>query len=270
MDPNELIRKEALRRGLSPRTIKTYKYCVEMFFNKNKDKDPREVTKRDVRLFLDSLIEKGKPGNTLNVYNNALKFFFEQCLGKKMKLDIKYSKKPKNLPVVLTQEETKLLIDSIENENHKLMIQLLYSSGMRVSELINLKVKDVEGNYGWIREGKGRKDRPFILANTIANNLTLICGDKKQEDFVFSSYNGKFSVRTIQEIIKKASKKAKITKKVHPHTLRHSFATHLIENGYSVSEVQSLLGHNSLDTTMIYVHLARPKLINVKSPLDSL
>ncbi|MBT4334601.1 tyrosine-type recombinase/integrase [archaeon] len=270
MDPNELIRKEAMRRGLSPRTIKTYKYCVEQFFKKNKDKDPRQITKKDVREFLDDLIEKDKPGNTINVYNNSLKFFFEECLGKRMKLNIKYSKKPRRLPTVLTQQEIKLLINSIENEKHKLMIQLLYSSGMRVSELTNLKVQDIEGNYGWVREGKGMKDRPFILADKISNKIKDICNNKKSEEYIFQSYKGKMSTRTIQVIIKKATKKARITKNVHPHTLRHSFATHLIENGYAVSEVQSLLGHASLDTTMIYVHLARPNLINVKSPLDEL
>jgi len=269
MDPNEAIRKEGFRRRFSPRTIKTYQHCVEKFLNKT-NVPIDKLSKKDVRLFLERLSDKNVAGSTLNVYHMAIKFFMEEVLNKRMKLNIKYSKVPKRLPIVLTKEETKNLINSIDNEKHKLMIELLYSSGMRVSELINLKIKDLEGKYGWVREGKGRKDRPFILANKLKKDVEKLCKDKNPEEHLFRSYKSKMSTRTVQEIIKKACKKSGITKKVHPHTLRHSFATHLIENGYSVSEVQSLLGHKSMDTTMIYVHLARPNLINVKSPLDGL
>jgi len=145
---------------------------------------------------------------------------------------------------------------------------------LRVSELVNLKVRDLDLNlnHGWVRHGKGNKDRLFIIANSLKERLLSHIKEKNLDynSWLFNTYNGHISVRSIQEIVKKAAKKAKIYKKVHPHTLRHSYATHLIENGYDIASVQSLLGHNSAETTMVYVHLASPKLINVKSPLDDL
>jgi len=272
METSELILKEGNRRRLSPRTIETYQKCAEMFFRRYPI-EPRKVTKKDIKDFLDELIVKNKAGSTIHIYLNALKFFFEECLGKKMRIDIKYCKRPKTLPLVLSKAEVKSLIENIGNHKHKIMISLMYSAGLRVSELLNLKVQDFnfKENYGFVRQGKGRKDRLFILAERLKAILLQICVGKKKEDFIFVNNSGnQYSVRTIQEIIKKACKKARINKKIHPHTLRHSFATHLIENGYSVSEVQALLGHKSPETTMIYVHMATKNMLNIKSPLDSL
>lgn len=154
------------------------------------------------------------------------------------------------------------------------MIKLLYSAGLRVSELINLRVRDLEfdRNYGWVRHGKGNKDRRFIIALSLKEELLGYIEQEclGQDSWLFMSYNGHMSARSVQEIIKRAAKIAGIHKRVHPHTLRHSYATHLIENGYDVVSVQSLLGHNSAETTMVYVHMASPNLINVRSPLDSL
>ena len=187
-------------------------------------------------------------------------------------LNLKFSRRAKTFPTVLTQEETKRLINSIYNEKHKLMIELMYSSGLRVSELVNLKVEDLEFNkkYGWVRKGKGGKDRVFIIAEKLNKRLQEFIKSNKINSFLFEGRMGTISRRTISEIIKQATKKAKIKKNVHCHTLRHSFATHLVENGYSVNDIQSLLGHNSSQTTMIYIHMANPKIINIKSPLDNL
>jgi len=205
-----------------------------MFCQKTVDK----VSKKDIREFLYNLKEKNKAGNTLNVHLNSLKFLFEEILGKRMKINIRYSKVPEKLPIVLSKEEIKKLFNAIENPKHKLMIQLMYSSGLRVSELINLRVEDLrlEEGYGYVRQGKGNKDR----------------------------------ILSLQQILKKASKKARLNKKVSPHTLRHSFATHLIEHGYSLIDVQVLLGHKSPETTFSYLHSSTPKLLNIKSPLDYL
>lgn len=274
MDVNEAIRKEALRRGYSLRTIKTYQECVERFLNSNK-KDLNKISKKDVREFLDKLIEKGNAGNTINVYLNSLKFLLEEILNKKMRLNIRYSKKPVKLPVILTKDEIKKLFSSINNEKHRLIIKFLYSSGLRVSELLNLKVKDLEleKNYGFVRNGKGNKDRIFIIAESLKNDLKdLIEKDNLEyEDNLFkTNRNFKYSTRSIQEILKNSIKLSNIKKRISPHTLRHSFATHLIEDGYSVSEIQSLLGHKSPETTMIYLHSSMPSMIKVKSPLDNL
>ena len=269
MDYQTLIKKEGMRRGLSIRTIETYCKCFDLFI-KYCRKDARKINKNDIKCFLDYLISRKSAGSTLNVYLNSIKFFYEQVLNKKLTLKIKFSKRPKQMPVFLTKEEVLKLIDNIENKKHKLMIRLIYSAGLRVSELVHLKAKDLEidKNYGWVRKGKGNKDRMFIIAEAVKNDLTGLTKEKENEDYLFEGRNGHLTPRSIQEIIKKANKKAGIKKRIHPHTLRHSFATHLIEKGYGVSSVQSLLGHSSLDTTMVYVHMTAPKMINVKSPLD--
>lgn len=274
MDINYAIKKDGLRRGLSFRTIKTYIYCVERFFKYCK-KDISKVSKVDVREYLERFIEREKAGNTINVHLNALKFLFEEILRKNMKLNIRYSKVPRKLPIVLSKDETKRLITSIKNEKHRLMIELMYSAGLRVSELTHLKIKDLEleRNFGWVRRGKGNKDRLFILSNKIKDKVIELIQNEslKYDDLLFQSNRKKiYHIRTLQQIIKKARKRAKIDKNVTPHTLRHSFATHLIENGYDVGTVQNLLGHKNPDTTMIYIHMASPKMLNVKSPLDDL
>jgi len=273
MDVIELVKKEMLRRGYSLRTIKTYIECLKEFL-KCCYKEPRKITKSDVRKYLDSLHNEGKSGSTLNIHLSALIFLMKNILNKNFTAKIKYSRTPKSLPVVLLKEEVASLINSIENKKHRLMIKLLYSAGLRVSELVNLRVKDFEfeNNFGWVRRGKGNKDRMFIVAGSLKQELNYHIENNNlgYDSFLFPSYNGHLSTRSVQEIVKKAAKKAGIRKSVHPHTLRHSYATHLIENGYDVASVQLLLGHNSPNTTMVYVHIAKPNMLNIKSPLDNL
>ncbi|MBU0459181.1 MAG: tyrosine-type recombinase/integrase [Nanoarchaeota archaeon] len=270
----ELIRKEGLRRGLRPETIKTYITCINKFL-KIYHLDPRAINKNDVQNYLDQLRTWGKSDSTINVNLNAIKFFYEKVLGKKLTINIAQARIRKRLPTFLTQDETKRLLDSIKNPKHQLMIKLLYATGMRVSELINLKIKDFEfnDNYGWVRDGKGGKDRLFILALKLKEELLdhLRINHLNDSDWLFcGNGNSHYTASSIRLIIKKATKIASINKNVHPHTLRHSFATHLIENGYAVTEVQPLLGHDSLETTMIYLHMASPDLMKVKSPYDQL
>lgn len=272
MDPIESLKKEALRRNYSSKTIESYVYCVKKFLT-SCQKDLNKIKNSDVMEFLDKLVERKAAGSTINAHHCAIKFLFQDVLGKKITLKIRYSKKPKSLPTVLTRNEVIKLIDAITNPKHKLMIQLLYSAGLRVSELVNLKVKDIDfdANMGWVRNGKGRKDRLFILADVIKNKLPehIKQNNLSYTDWLFYGRKKRnLHVRSVQEIIRKASKKAGIMKNVHPHTMRHSFATHLIELGYDVGTVQSLLGHNSTETTMRYLHMASPKMLNVKSPLD--
>src|SRR3989344_415747 len=160
MEVFELIKKEGLRQGLSPRTIKTYIYCVQKFLRIYK-KSPQEVTKNDIENHLQALIEQNSSGNTINVYINALKFFYGDVLKRTLAININFMRVQKRLPEFLTQEETVRLFQAISNPKHQLMIKLLYATGMRVSELVGLKVKDFEfnDNYGWVRNGKGGKDR---------------------------------------------------------------------------------------------------------------
>ena len=266
----ETVKRECRRRRYSERTIKTYLYCINRFL-KFAENPINRISKRDVRLFLESLSENGMAGNTMNVYHMAIRFLFEDILDKRIWIDIKYSKVPEKLPVVLSKEEVRKLFDVIENPKHNLMMKLMYSAGLRVSELINLRINDIEvdKNYGWVRGGKGDKDRLFIVADSLKDELRKFI-DSKTEWLFTSERGGRYNMRSLQQIIKRAAKEAGIKSKVSPHTLRHSFATHLIEDGYSVAEVQSLLGHKSPETTFTYLHTASPNMIKIKSPLDNL
>lgn len=291
----EMVRREALRRGMSPRTIKSYQHCLNKFFREYNYKDHRRVTKLDIDNYLNKLIDKGKAYSTINLYLMSLKFLYEQVLRKRLTVNIKTSKIPSRLPEYLTQNETKKLFEVIDNKKHLLIVKLLYGSGMRVSELVNLKVKDFEFHenskefsgsqkskifedeqgYGWIRQGKGAKDRPFIIAKKLKQELLdwIEKEDLEPHNYLFSGRCGRnvhYTQQSVRLIIKKARVKAGIVKNTHPHTLRHSFATHFIENGQTVNKLQTILGHSSINTTMKYVHMAAPNIINAQSPLDKL
>jgi integrase/recombinase XerD len=274
MDLVELTRKELLRRNYSLRTVESYVFCLKKFLLWCDYKEPRRINKRDVRDYLDYLCDKKLAASTLNVNLQALKFALESILNKRFFVDLPYSKVDKRLPEVMTQDETVSLFNAISNPAHSLIARLMYSAGLRVSEVVNLRVKDIDfaSGYGWVRKGKGSKDRLFVLSEKIGYELADFV--KKQallpDDWVFSGREGHLTTRTVYAIICLASKKVGLGKRAHPHTLRHSFATHLIENGYDLLRVQLLLGHSSPNTTMIYVHMASPSLIGVSSPYDSL
>ena len=272
IDILEKMKTEMLRRKYSLRTIGSYCDAVKAFLKRSTIEDARRIKKSDIKEYLNTLHEKS--GNTINVHLNALKFMMEEILHKNCYVHIRYSKAPQRVPDYLTKEEVIKLLDAIENPKHKLMIKLMYSAGFRLSELVNLKVQNLnfEENTGWIRGGKGNKDRAFIIAQSLKSELQDYISDNKlnPENFVFEGRDGRVSHRTIQEILKSAGKRANITKHIHPHMLRHSFATHLVKDGTDLFTVQSLLGHSDVRTTQIYAHVANPKLISVKSPLDSL
>jgi integrase/recombinase XerD len=286
MDVLEKMKKEMFRRKLSVNTVKCYLFYVRKFLLFC-DKDPKKFSKKDCREFLESYManelkwmkKRGLGdevvGSTLNVVLNSLRFMMEEVLRKSMRLNIKYSKVPKSLPVCLTKKEVGMIISAISNDKHKLLVSLMYGAGLRVSELVKLKVTDLEleQNIGWVRKGKGNKDRPFIIPECLKFGILELIRKTEMDGryFLFNGFKGShLTVRSVQMIIKKASKKSKISKNVHPHTLRHSFATHVLENGADVMTVQVLLGHNEVRTTMGYLHMLKPKLISVKSPLDNL
>src|SRR3989338_11323821 len=186
MDIIELMKKEGFRRKLSVRTIKAYCFCVRRFLAFC-NKEPKKVTKKDVREYIEYLADKGKSGNTLNVYLNAVKFMTEELLFKNWRLNIRYSKAPKGLPTVLTKDEILRLIDSIDNPKHKLMVSLMYSAGLRLSELVNLRIRDFEfdNNHGWVRHGKGNKDRMFILSERLKEEIGRVIENRYYDSYLF-------------------------------------------------------------------------------------
>lgn len=266
MDVLEAMKKEMFRRRLSRRTIGSYLFYVRKFL-RYCHKSPKEFSKKDCREFLETYSERGVSGSTLNVVLNSLRFMMQEILHKTIRFGIKVSKTPKRMPVCLTREEAKRLIDGVKSPKHRLLIALMYGAGLRVSEAVKLKPEDLDLgiDMGWVRHGKGDKDRPFVIPRCLKEKLAAY--QKRGFKYIFPGQNGHLSVRSVQQIIKAATKEAKITKNIHPHTLRHSFATHVLETN-DITTVQGLLGHSEARTTMTYLHMEKPKLINVKSPLD--
>jgi len=270
---NEWIKKletELKLRGFSDKTLKAYSFYNQKFLEFIK-KSPEEVTEDDIKSFMAKKIDEKRSAKTLATIKAALKMFYDEILKKNI-VNFPTPKIEKKLPTVLTREEVKNLILSAKNKKHKLILMLLYSSGLRISELTNLKVGDLEldEGIGWVRKGKGKKDRLFIISKKLIEELREYVKNKKVSDYVFSGRNGKLSERAIQKIVKVISRKAGIEKKVSPHSLRHSFATHLLESGEDIRKIQELLGHSNLSTTQIYTHVAKEDLKKVKNPLDQL
>lgn len=250
---NLLQRKteEMILKGFSKQTIKAYTYQFQKYKNSNLSRDK----------YILELINKGSASNTSRLASAAIGFFE----GKYPNSYI--PKKDKRLPEVLTKIEINRMIHSLNNLKHRLVISLLYSSGLRLSEIINLRTQDVNliDNTIRVQKGKGKKDRITILSKKVKSELNKY---KKGEKYVFESNGKKYNKRSIQEIVKKAAKLANITSTVTPHVLRHSFATHLLENGTDIRHIQKLLGHSNIKTTQIYTHVAKDNLRKIKSPFD--
>ena len=265
----EKITTELRLRGSSKRTIGSYLFFLKPFLE-TIDK-PEEVSVDEVKTFLANLIDKySNKSRSLAV--SSLRFFFKRVVDRPdifVKLEV--PKKEKKLPIVLSQGEVKSLIESTDHVKSKLILKILYSSGIRVSELVNLTPKDLDFNQntGWVRKGKGNKDRLFRIAESMSKQLQKWIQQHPSNKYLFSETEP-MSPRNVQLLIKTAAKKASINKKVTPHTLRHSFATHLLENGENLLVIQQLLGHENLETTRIYTHISQDQIKKVKSPLDRL
>jgi len=234
---------------------------------------PEQITINDVKKYIaENLAENSS--SSIILFLSAIKYSYSNILGKDITAGIKRPKKEKKLPSVLTKEEMRRLAEALENKKSKLMISLLYACGMRVSELVNLKVSNLEFDekIGYLKQAKGRKDRMFNIPLFLLKNLENQVLKQKEinQEYLFTGAKGKLSSRNIQKIVGKAAKRAEIKKDVHPHTLRHSFATHLLENGVDIRKIQELLGHADLSTTQIYTHISTEELKKIKSPLDEL
>jgi integrase/recombinase XerD len=257
-------------RGLSPRTAKMYKFYNEKFLQFSK-KRPEQITEDDVKSFIADKLSDGSSPKSVVLMKSALKFYYDDILNMGV-VNIKTPKVARKLPTVLTRKEVKLLIDSANRKRHKIMIMLLYSSGLRVSELVNLRIGDLEldQKMGWVRSGKGAKDRMFIISEKLVGKLKTFVKDRPKDEFLFRGHKGKMTTRSVQKVIVNAAKRAGIDKKVTPHVLRHTFATHMLESGVDLRKIQMLLGHSQLSTTQLYLNVSNKELKKVKSPLDEL
>ena len=252
-------------------TIRNYLKANENLINFLK-KQPEEITEDDLKLYIsENLAEKSS--STIILFLSAIKLAYSSILGKDITQRLKRPKRETKLPSVLTKPEVRKLISSCNNKKSKLMISLLYASGLRVSELTNLKIQNLDFNekIGYIKQAKGRKDRIFNIPSYLIPQLKKqIQIQNEKSEFLFSGPKEKLSPRNIQKIVNRAARKAEINKQVHPHTLRHSFATHLLENGTDIRIIQKLLGHSSISTTELYTHISNKQLKQVQSPIDTL
>ena len=266
----EDLETEISLRGLSEHTAKAY-LRNNLKFLKYARKEAADILEEDVKRFIGKLIKERLSQNSISLVKASLKFYYEDML-KKNVVNFKTPRITKKLPTVLSKEEVKKLFVSSPNKKSNLMLKMLYSSGLRVSELVNLKIEDLEPSQkmGWVRSGKGRKDRMLILSENILGELNAFISQKSaQNGYLFSNKAGNhLTSRNLQKLIKKASERAGINKRVTPHSLRHSFATHLLENGTDIRKIQELLGHSNLQTTQIYTKVSAEELRKVKSPLD--
>jgi len=266
MDLKDLLTELKLR-GHSESTIESYvKFNQE--FLKYVHKKPIEIEFQDIKHYLAYLVsDKKLAARSVNLARAALFFYYNEVLGRGFN-KVKTPKINESLPVVLSKQEVVKLIECTSSSKSRLMLMMLYSSGIRVSELVNLKWQDLEleERFAWIRSGKGRKDRMVILSDKIVKELKEI----NRGEWVFPGREGALTSKNIQKIVRLASKNAGIHKKVTPHTLRHSFATHLLDFGTDIRLIQELLGHSNLRTTQIYTHISSEQKLRVKSPLDNL
>lgn len=257
-------------RNYSSKTIKAYLFYIKEYLVFSKTRDIKEKN-RAIEYFLLEKQKKGNSSQTINLALNAVKFLYTEVLKITDKINFKCVKRSSKLPVVLSRKEIKRIVSQIKNPKHRLMISLGYATGMRVSEVINIKVKDINLDelVVHIKNAKGKKDRVTVFPESLQNEFQNLIAGKNINDYVFeSNRGGKLTTTSLQKIFVQALRKSGVQKKATFHSLRHSFATHLLENGTDVHYVQELLGHANIRTTQIYTKVTNLALKNIKSPLD--
>jgi len=268
-----LAKLRELRYSLN--TIDTYTYMFRDFINYYPDKELGDITEEEIVLYLQYLVTERKVSTSYqNQAINAIKFYYERVLGGRRKVYmIERPREEKFLPEVLSQEEVTALLNATDNLKHKAILMTIYSGGLRISELINLKIKDIDSDRMQIRieQAKGKKDRYTLLGQKTLEVLRSYVKQYQPQEWLFEGMNhGPYSETSIKKALRTVLDKTKITKHVSPHTLRHSFATHLLEMGTDLRYIQNLLGHQSSKTTEIYTHITVKGFDQIKNPLDRL
>lgn len=262
------LKERCFLRGYSKTTIESYSYHVKKFLE-FLDKSRLNLSKEGVKSYL---LSQEVGINSSRLQYASIGFFFREILNKPFSLEeIPIKKKEKQLPKVISKEKIKQMINLTENLKHRLIIKLLYSSGLRLQELLNIKRKEIDFERGIIhvKKGKGNKDRITLISESLKMDLLKYYSNNIfKTEYVFEGRNGKYTKKSVQKSLDIAGKKVGL--KVTPHMLRHSFATHLLESGTDIRHIQKLLGHSDLKTTEIYTHVSTKDLSKIKSPLDSI
>jgi integrase/recombinase XerD len=271
----EKMLAELQLRGITPRTQTAYLREIaklETYFNRS----PEELGEEEVKEYLVHMLEdRGLSSGTYKYYAAGIKFLYRTTLNRGEVVEkIKYPKAKIKLPVVLDLSEVRTMLSVMENLKHRAVLTITYSAGLRVSETAHLKVTDIDSKRMMVRvrQGKGGKDRYTILSKTTLECLREYWRAYRPKDWLFEGQKegSHICYTSIRNIFVEAKERAGITKPVGPHSLRHAFATHLIEAGTSLHHVQLLLGHKSPKTTTVYLHVSKMNLAQVCSPLDSI
>ena len=267
------FKEQLILKRYSQNTVKTYCSCLLKFKDYFKGQNIDSLSKEEINSFLLHLIQEKKVSpSTQNQYINAIKFYYEKVLRRsKMIFEIERPRKEKQLPNVLSKGEVYKLLSKVSNIKHRCILSLIYSAGLRRSELLHLKIHDIDSsrNLVKIRSGKGSKDRQSIISEKLLEQLRKYFIAYKPKQWLFEGVKEKqYSPSSISKILTRAAKDAGIQKKVTPHMLRHSFATHLLEQGISLRHIQVLLGHSSSKTTELYTQVSVHEIGKIKNPLD--
>lgn len=276
MDKKIQLFKQLLEvKRYSINSIDTYVNAFRQFLLYFKDHDVDVLNAKQIEQYINLQVTERKISISYQKQLvAAIKFWYIGVLGKKIELNYLYPDRTEfKLPIVFSQEDIKKMLKACKNIKHLAMISTIYSCGLRLSELINLKIKDIDSSSMTvtIRQSKGNRDRVVILSEKLLVTLREYVVKYKPQDYLFEGQSGgKYSERSVQQVIKQILAKAKINIDGSVHTLRHSYATHLIEHGTDIRFVKELLGHKSIKTTMIYTHLTDASKRKIKSPLDFL
>lgn len=258
----------------SNNTARIYISMFEKFMNDHKGIALLKIDERDISNYLIFLVLDGKSDSYLNQMINSIKFYYEIVKGMPNRFyTIDRPRKKKTLPKVLSLKEISLIIQITRNIKHRCIISLLYSAGLRRSEVINLKMEDISSDRMTItiRNSKQGKDRQTILAQTVLDDLRVYYKAYKPKEYLFEGkFGGKYSATSVLNILKRSAEKAGIARKITPHMLRHSFATHLLENGTDLRYIQELLGHSTTLTTEVYTQVALNTIKKIESPINLL
>lgn len=270
--PEYLDKLEAKHYAIN--TCKTYISLFERFMNAHKNQALKDIDERDVTAYLKYLVINGRSDSYINQMINAIKFYYEVVMGMPNRFySVDRPKKKNPLPKVLSQEEIASIIEATNNIKHRCILSLLYSAGLRRSELLNLQPKDIDSKRMviYVLDGKQGKDRQTILAESVLADLRIYFQAYKPKKYLFEGPSGgQYTGTSISKILSNCAERAKIQKKVTPHMLRHSFATHLLENGTDIRYIQELLGHNSTLTTEVYTQVATNMIRKIESPINFL
>ena len=259
----------------SPRTIETYLNATKHFFLYFPEKHPNDIRTEEIEAYQHHLATARKVSNSyLNQVVNAIRYYYKDVLGDRARVKfIERPRRERKLPNVLSEAEVTSILRSVDNLKHQCILMLIYSAGLRLGELISLRRTDIipERQQVVIRGAKGKKDRISVLSTKLLERLDRYLTEYRPRTYLFEGPGGKeYSATSVQAIFRNAKQKAGIVAPASVHTLRHSFATHLLEKGTDLRYIQTLLGHSSSKTTEIYTHVSTKALGKIRSPLEDL